>query len=194
MHNGAYVDEAGGVVIPDMSPDPSSRHRRVWRLVVVGAVALACVVVLAAAYTHGPWPPDTAIRLHASASYSVRAGFVRLLVAAHGVVAAVPRMPASVLVAWRGAVEAAHPPSRPARELLPAGHSDAFDGGGWRQPVTSANATGGRQLAQMGRCITQCSPSAMQSVNMPFCGEVVDFFTCPGWSRGPLSLWLPPVH
>ena len=84
MHNGAYVDEAGGVVIPDMSPDPSSRHRRVWRLVVVGAVALACVVVLAAAYTHGPWPPDTAIRLHASASYSVRAGFVRLLVAAHG--------------------------------------------------------------------------------------------------------------
>lgn len=36
-----------------------------------------------------------------------------------------------------------------------------------------------RQLAQMGRCITQCSPSAMLSVQMPFCGEVIDFFTCP---------------
>lgn len=31
----------------------------------------------------------------------------------------------------------------------------------------------------MGRCITECQPSQMLSVQMPFCSEIVNYFTCP---------------
>lgn len=168
------------------------------------AVCLVSIGVIAWSSSGEAQQPETPHHQHAHADVqpspprrlmaSVGIGMLRV---AHTVVKSIPGMPPSTLVAWRQFREAHDPAARPLPfEVLPPDYTAALSG---NQPQTPtmlfppANLTDlvgpglkgsvhhgkGRRLAQMGRCITQCRPSVMLSVNMPFCGDVIDFFTCP---------------